>query len=153
MEKYNFQYCQKIIIVSQDKTKVLLCKRKEEKDYNGVFSFAGGKMETTDDSIIEGIKREKKEELGKKFKLKLFQTFSINVLFRKKDGSSMILPHYLAVHQGGEVNLNSSEYSECKWIKIDELEKFEPKIPNIPEMVRQILRLEKVSDEKDFIVI
>ena len=64
MEQYNFQYCQKIVVLSKDRTKVLLCKRKGEADYDGIFSFIGGKMETTDISIIEGLKREKDEETG-----------------------------------------------------------------------------------------
>ena len=83
MEKYKFQYCPKIIVISKNKTNVLLCKRKGERDYDEVFSFAGGKMETADASIAEGIKREKNEELGENFKVKLFQTFSLNILFRQ----------------------------------------------------------------------
>ena len=39
---YNFQYCQKIVVLSKDKNKVLLCKRKGEADYDGTFSFIGG---------------------------------------------------------------------------------------------------------------
>jgi isopentenyldiphosphate isomerase len=65
----------------------------------------------------------------------------------------MIPAHYLAIHENGEVELNNEEYSEYKWVKIEELNKFEPKIQNIPEMVQQILRLEKIADEKDFILI
>ncbi len=153
MEKYNFQYCPKIVVLSSDKTKVLVCKRKGENDYDGVFSFAGGKMETTDASIIEGIKREKNEELGENFKVKLFHTFSLNILFRKKDGSTMIPSHYLAIHKNGEVELSTEEYSEYKWVLISDLEKFEPKIQNIPEMVSQIQRLDKIANEKDFVLV
>ena len=153
MNKYEFQYCQKIIILSKDKTKVLLCKRKGEADYDEVFSFAGGKMENTDVSIINGLKREKDEELGKDFILKLFQTFSFNMLFRKKDGNVMILPHYLAFHEEGNINLNINEYSEYEWVEILDLEKFEPKIGNITETLNEVLRLEKISTDKDFVFI
>lgn len=111
MEKYNFLYCQKIVVLSKDETSVLLCKRKGETDYDGTFSFIGGKMETTDESIVEGIKREKDEEVGQNFRIMLYPKFSFNSLFRKKDGSSMILPHYLAIYVDGEINLNE-EYSE-----------------------------------------
>ena len=114
MEKYNFQYCQKIIILSKDRTKVLLCKRNGEADYDGVFSFIGGKMETTDESIVKGIEREKNEEVGKDFKINLYKKFSLNMLFRKKDGNAMVLPHYLAIYESGEVDLNKDEYSEYK---------------------------------------
>ena len=153
MEKYHFQYCQKIIIISQDKTKTLLCKRKGEADYDGIFSFVGGKMETTDESLIDGLRREKIEEIGNDFKIKLLQTFSLNKLYRKKDGNTLILPHYLAIYQIGEVHLNTDEYSEYKWVEIKELEKFEPKVPNIPEVLEELLRLEKIATEEDFILI
>jgi len=153
MQQYNFQYCPKIIVLSKDRTTVLLCKRKGEADYDGVFSFPGGKMETTDQSIVEGIQREKNEELGEQFKISLLQIFSLNILFRKKDGNAMIVPHYIAFHQGGEISLSQEEYSEYKWVTITELDAFGPKIENIPEMVRQVLRLAEISSEKDFGVI
>jgi len=41
---------------------VLLCKRQGETELNEIFTFIGGKMETTDDSILQGLKREKDEE-------------------------------------------------------------------------------------------
>jgi ADP-ribose pyrophosphatase YjhB (NUDIX family) len=98
--KYNFQYCQKIVVFSQDFTKVLLCKRKDEADYNGVYSFIGGKMEATDEDIITAIQREKNEEVGENFKVKIYTEFSNNLIFKKKSGDYMILPHYLAIHVG-----------------------------------------------------
>ena len=152
MEEYNFQYCQKIIVLSKDKNRVLLCKRMGEADYDGVFSFIGGKMENTDLSIISGLKREKDEEVGAKFQILLYPTFSLNLLFRKKDGNSMILPHYLAIYDKGDIELNE-EYSEHQWIEIDKLNEFEPKIPGIPEVVNELLRLEKIAKEKEFILI
>ena len=153
MEEYNFQYCQKIIVLSKDKTKVLLCKRKGESDYDGVFSFIGGKMDAEDLSIVEALKREKDEEVGKNFRIKIYPTFTLNLLFKKKDGNSMILPHYLAIHQDGEVDLNDEEYSEYQWVEIDKLHEFEPKIPTIPEMVNELSRLEKIAEEKEFVLI
>ena len=152
MEKYNFQYCQKIVVLSKDKNKVFLCKRKGEVDYDGIFSFIGGKMEITDISIIKGLKREKDEEVGADFKIKLYPKFSLNLLFRKKDGNSMILPHYLAIHESGDVNLNE-EYSDYQWVEIKDLNEFEPKISTIPEIVNELLRLEKIADEEEFILI
>lgn len=149
MQKYCFQYCQKIVVFSQDQKSVLLCKRKGEVDYDGTFSFIGGKMETSDESILAGLQREKNEEVGINFRIKIFTTFTHNVLFRKKDGSSMILPHYLAIHENGEVEL-SEEYSEFKWVEIDKLSEFEPKIPNIDVMVSLVDRLNKSSENGDF---
>ena len=152
MEKYNFQYCQKIVVLSKDRAKTLLCRRKGEADFDGVFSFIGGKMETTDLSLLDGLKREKDEEVGESFKIKIYPTFTSSLLFVKKDGHKMIIPHYLAIHESGEAKLNE-EYSEYQWIKIDKLEEFEPKIPGIPEMVNRLLRLEKIAKEKEFVLI
>ncbi|MDP3989884.1 MAG: NUDIX hydrolase [archaeon] len=152
MEQYNFQYCQKIVVLSSDQTKVLLCKRKGEADYDGIFSFIGGKMETTDENIIEGLQREKNEEVGENFKIKIYPKFSYNLLFRKKAGNSMILPHYLAIHLEGEVILNE-EYSEYQWVSIKNLSEFEPKISSILDTVKEVLRLQDLSKEEEYIVI
>lgn len=37
----SFQYCQKIIVFSEDRSSVLLAKRKGEADYNDIYSFIG----------------------------------------------------------------------------------------------------------------
>lgn len=134
-----FQYCQKLIVLSEDKTKVLLAKRKGEADYDGTFSFIGGKMETTDESIVAGMKREKDEEIGTDVKVRLFPDETHNLLFRKKDGSSMILPHIPGVYISGEINLNE-EYSEYRWVPIAELDTFEPMIEGIPELTQWAVR-------------
>ncbi len=151
-EKYNFQYCPKIVVFSSDLKKVLLCKRKGENDYDGIYSFIGGKMENSDDDIVSAIKREKNEEVGKDFKIQLYHEFSNNLTFHKKDGSYMILPHYFAKHLEGEVKLNY-EYSEYKWVRIEDLKKFEPKIPNIPESVSKLLKLGKAIKDEDLNII
>lgn len=135
MDTTLFQYCQKLVVLSQDKTKVLLAKRKGEADYNEVYSFIGGKMETTDESILAGMKREKDEEIGKEARIAVLQNETYNLLFRKKDGNSMILPHIASIFVSGTITL-SDEYSEYVWVPIDELDSFEPKIQNIPELSR-----------------
>jgi glycine/serine hydroxymethyltransferase len=50
-----FQYCPKLVLFSSDWEKVLLARRHSEADYDGTFSFTGGKIETTDKSIQAGI--------------------------------------------------------------------------------------------------
>lgn len=152
MEKFCFQYCQKIVVFSNDKQSVLLCRRKNEADYDGVFSFIGGKMETNDESILAGLQREKNEEVGENFKIKIFPKFTHNILFRKNDGSSMILPHYLAIYESGEIKLND-EYSEFKWIEVNKLSKFEPKIPGVDSVVKLLKELNKISKNYEFILI
>ena len=152
MNKYLFQNCQKIVVFSKDRSKVLLCRRKGEADYDGVFSFIGGKMETTDGSILAGLKREKNEEVGPSFKIRIYPIYSVNHYFVKKDGSHMILPHYYAIYESGNMRLNE-EYSEYKWIPVIELDTFEPKIPTIPAVVKHLLRISDSFLENEFEVI
>jgi hypothetical protein len=109
-------------------------------------------METTDQSILAGLKREKDEEVGPSFKIKVFPFFTTNILFTKKDGSAMILPHIYAIHLEGEIQL-SEEYSEYKWVKLDEIDKFEPKINTIPDVLNKFALLKKILSETKFEVI
>jgi len=149
--KYNFLYIPKLIIFSEDTMKVLLAKRKGEADYDGAFSFIGGKMETSDGSIVEAIRREKTEEIGEAAKIRVYLPATNNVLFRKSDGSQCILPHYLAMFAGGEIKLNEDEYSEYRWAAVDDLSTLNPKIENIPDMVNWALALKSFADTKDFV--
>lgn len=150
---YNFQYCPKMIIFSKDGESILLCKRQGEADYDGTFSFPGGKIETTDGGFIEGVNREKDEELGTDFKVTIFPTFTTNVFFTKNDGSIMVIPHMYCVHEGGEISLNKEEYSEYAWVSIEDLDDFEPKIKNIPKLVNTVLRLKDIMLETETITI
>ena len=101
-----FQYCQKLVVFSSDLKKVLLARRKGEADYDGVYSLIGGKMETTDKSILAGIKREKDEEIGVNTKVNILPNETYNILFRKNDGNSMILPHIPAIFVKGKIIIN-----------------------------------------------
>lgn len=152
MEKYAFQYCQKIVIFSPDKLQVLLCKRKGEADYDGMYSFIGDKMEITDATLLAGLQREKNEEIGAACKLKIYPTYSTNHYFVKKDGSHMILPHYFAIHISGPITLND-EYSDYQWVPLDKLLMFKPKIPTIPDVVEKLLRVSNIFTEKEFVLI
>lgn len=148
--KYNFQYCPKAVLFSEDWQKVLLAKRYGEADYDGTFSFIGGKMETTDESILAALKREKDEEIGASARVRVHLRNMQNILFRKKDGSAMIVPHYLAQYIGGDIHLNTEEYSEYAWVPVDELESFEPKIANIPDFVTWANQLRVSLQLEDF---
>ncbi len=128
-----FQYCQKLIILSADKQAVLLAKRKGEADYDGTYSFIGGKMETADKTLLDGMKREKNEEIGENTIISILPNESYNLLFRKKDGNTMILPHIAGIYVSGDVTINE-EYSDYKWVSLAELDSFEPKIDNITEL-------------------
>lgn len=147
-----YQYCQKIIVFSEDRKKVLLGKRQGEQDYDGTFSFVGGKIEHTDGSILEGLRREKNEELGEDFKIRINPEISHGRYYVKKDGNHMILPHYYSEYVSGEMNVNE-EYSECTWFDISELDDLEPKVENIPDTVRLMLRMSENFLEEEFEVI
>lgn len=147
-----FQYCQKLIILSADKKSVLLAKRKGEADYDGTFSFIGGKMETTDADMVAGMKREKNEEIGNNAKVKILPYETYNIFFRKKDGNSMILPHIAGIFVSGEISIND-EYSEYRWVPIAELDSFEPKIANIPEFTNWALQKVISADDTKFVEI
>jgi ADP-ribose pyrophosphatase YjhB (NUDIX family) len=148
-ENLLFQYCQKLVVISQDKKSVLLARRKGEADYNGTYSFIGGKMETTDASLTAGMQREKNEEIGAGVRLRIIPSQSYNVLFRKRDGNSMVLPHIAAQYIGGTIQL-SEEYSDYAWVPISQLAGFEPKIENIPQAVHWALGMLDAADEADF---
>lgn len=130
MDETHFQYCPKLAVFNAARTELLLCRRRGEADYDQVFSLIGGKMEHKDASIEEAIRREKDEEVGSKFRVRLLQHLSVDVLFTKKDGNRMILPHFYAEHVSGEIVL-SDEYSEFRWISVDRLEACAPMIENI----------------------
>lgn len=154
MNELLFQYCPKIVLLSEDKTNVLLARRKGEEDYDGTFSFIGGKTETTDESLIAGLKREKDEEIGEAAHVSICASFSCySELFRKKDGNTMVLPHHVAIFKGGNIVLNSNEYAAFEWVPVDTLEAFEPKIENIPTAVGRALKLLSILHDQDFVKI
>lgn len=152
MNNLFFQYCPKLAVFSRDGKKVLLCRRKGEQDYDGVFSLIGGKMERKDSSILEALRREKTEEVGVNFRVKVLPLYSVDVSFLKKDGSYMILPHFLAQHTRGDIILND-EYSEYVWVDLVDLSKYEPKIANISWIVPALARLRPLVAEEDFVEI
>ena len=137
-DKLLFQYCQKIVVFSQDFKSVLLAKRKGEADYDGVYSFIGGKMETTDSGFVNGLTREKNEEAGEGFQILINPQITFNEMFVKKDGNSMVLPHYFAIYDSGAVVIND-EYSDYAWVAVSELATFQPLIPTIPPIVDKML--------------
>lgn len=152
MNELMFQYCPKLAVLNRAGTEVLLCRRKGEQDYDGVFSLIGGKMEHGDDSIIAALHREMSEEVGVDFKVDVLPYPSIDVFFVKKDGNRMILPHFLAYHISGDIVLNN-EYSEYAWVRLNHLSEFEPKIPNISWIVSSLARLRSTVADSDLIAI
>lgn len=147
-----FQYCQKIVLFRHNDTEVLLARRQGEADYDGTYTFIGGKMETTDASILEGLRREKNEEVGDTFQIRINPMVSYNVHFVKNSGQHMILPHYYAEYIKGDIQL-SDEYDDCQWVPLSELSQFSPKVENIPQITATLLASKRVFESNDFVVI
>jgi ADP-ribose pyrophosphatase YjhB (NUDIX family) len=142
-----FQYCPKVAVFRDDT--LLLCKRRGEADYDGVFSLIGGKLEHKDKSIIDGIRREVGEEVGSDLRLSVLTRLSLNTMFQKRDGNAMILPHYYARYVGGEITLND-EYSEYAWARLSELGTFSPMIENIRWIAPTLRRFAAAATPDDF---
>jgi len=142
-----FQYCQKLVVFNKDYSKVLLAKRKGEADYDGVYSFIGGKMETTDTDLRAGIRREVTEEIGTDVQIEVLLDFSFNEFYRKKSGDSMVLPHHIARYLDGEIKL-SDEYSDFAWVNVDDIDKFEPKIDTVASIVKKCKKVIGYFEDK-----
>lgn len=138
-----FQYCQKLVIFSRDMDKVLLAKRKGEADFDGVYSFIGGKMETTDTSILEGMYREKCEEIGENNIISIYLDLVHHELFIKKSGDVMILPHYICIFEEGEIELNE-EYSNYEWFDVGSINEVENVIPTVVTIVEKFLNFKDI---------
>lgn len=149
MDTTLFQYCQKIVLFSQDGSAVLLARRRGEADYDGVFSFIGGKLESTDGGLVNGLRREKNEEIGSAAKIAVVTSISVNEYFVKTNGQAMVLPHYYARFISGEIMLND-EYSEYRWVNLRELDRFEPKIETVASMVEAVQKIMRVATEADY---
>lgn len=147
--EYNFQYCQKIVLFDAHE-RVLLARRQGEEDFDGTYSFIGGKMEVTDGELIDGLRREKEEEIGRRAIVLVAPHISYNVLYRKKNGSSMVLPHVYGRYEGGEIDLNE-EYSDYKWVDPTELEDFGPKIDTVEDAVKCVQSIKRIVTESDLV--
>ena len=152
MPKLDFQYCPKLAVFDRDRARILLCRRKGEQDYDGTYSLIGGKMEHSDPSILAAVKREKDEEVGHAFKVRIYDKISVDVNFGKKDGSRMILPHYYCEYLEGNVVL-SDEYSDYRWVPLDELFALEPMIDNIRWIAPLLKKVSTIAQQEDFEVI
>lgn len=144
-----FQYCPKLVVLNEDDSTLLLCRRAGEADYDATFSLIGGKIEHKDSTIVAGIQREKTEEIGGA-SLELALPFCINAEFAKSDGSRMILPHFYARYLGGEIVINS-EYSEYRWVALSELDDVSPLIENVPSIVRTMCEMRRTIPSLEWV--
>jgi NADH pyrophosphatase NudC (nudix superfamily) len=148
-----FHYCPKLIVFSKDKKSILMARRTGEADYDGVYTFIGGKSEVSDGGLLVGLQREKNEEIGPDAKLKVCYMMSCyQVWYTKKDGNSMVLPHHIAIYQGGDIKLNPEEYDDYKWVLVKDVDKF-AQIPANPPAVKAALRYLSLLTDEDFVEI
>lgn len=102
--------------------KVFLPKRAESKKFlPGVFELPGGHVDFGE-SIIEGLKREIKEELG--MDIEVGDSFYAFTYSNEIKGSHSIEVIYFASFSqpNEDIKLNPDDHSEYKWIAEDELD-------------------------------
>lgn len=145
MRALTVELCPKLVVVDEGRDALLLCRRHGEEDLDGHFSFVGGKLEEDDQSLLSGIAREIREELGGSVRLDVLLPFSVDVLFTKSSGVRMTLPHFYARYVGGELALNAEEYSEARWVPFAEIERVRPLVGNIPAIARQLKAIRQAS--------
>ena len=151
-EKYLFVVCQKIAVFRNNDTEVLLAKRSGEEDFDSTYAYIVGKMEMGDNGIVGSLRREKNEEIGEQAKISVYPLVSYNVHFVKKNGHHVILPHYYARYESGEILLGE-EYSDYKWVKVKDLSSFKPMIENIVEISDRLLEIKATARVSDFVSI
>ena len=101
--------------------KVFLPKRAETKKFlPGVFELPGGHIEYGED-IVEGLKREVREELG--MDIKVGDPFSVFTYTNEIKGSHSIEVDYFAsfVNSLDEIKINPEDHSEFGWFSEEEI--------------------------------
>ena len=145
--------CPKVALVDELTESVLLCRRTGEQDYDAHFSLVGGKLHEDDGSLAEGIRRELREELGDRVRGSIHLGCSVDVLFTKTSGDRMLLPHYYARFDGGQIDLNPAEYDEMRWVPVSALRATSPLIENVPAIVERLASLRACMPESEFVEI
>lgn len=95
----------------------------QSNDFSG-WETPGGRLEVGEE-IVDGLKREIKEETGLSVKILFpFNAFSANV--ERED--SIIGINYLAEYNGGEVKIDINEHSCYQWIDMSNMRKLKDSI-------------------------
>ncbi len=98
--------------------KLLICRRKDDSEYNGYFEFPGGKVEAGENDIL-ALKRELTEELS----IDADITRLIDESFFEYKDFTIDLLLFEVNHFDRDITLNV--HSECKWIEFNELEDYQ----------------------------
>lgn len=99
------------------------------------WNFPSGRIEYGED-ILESAQREVKEETGLEVRL-ISSTGVYNFVSSTND--QVILFHFIGEVTGGSLQLEEEEITDSKWIKLNDLAKFENEDFREPMVVKQII--------------
>ena len=99
------------------------------------WNFPSGHIEYGED-ILYSAWREVKEETG--LEVKLIGTTGV-YNFISSTNNQVILFHFIGEVTGGSINLEENEISDSKWIKLNDLVKFENEDLREPGVLKQII--------------
>jgi 8-oxo-dGTP diphosphatase len=121
-----------VVIVVNDKNKILLIKRSKTDEWMPLhWSFPGGHIEKGE-TPYKAAKRELKEETALEAK-----NIKYAGIRKTKNGKMYI---YLCEEFNGDIKLNY-EHSDSMWIKYDDISELEDKTPFIKEIVATALEI------------
>ena len=114
----------KALIKNKDSFLILKTADSDQNNNLSGWETPGGRLEIGEE-IVNGLKREIKEETGLSVKIFFpFNAFSANV--GKED--SIVGINYLAEYIGGEIRIDTNEHSRYQWINISDIRKLKDSI-------------------------
>jgi len=114
----------KALIKNKDSFLVLKTTDSNQSNNLSGWETPGGRLEVGEE-IIDGLKREIKEETGLIVKILFpFNAFSANV--GRED--SIIGINYLAEYSEGEVKIDTNEHSNYRWLNMSDIRKLKDSI-------------------------
>lgn len=114
----------KALIKNKDFFLILKTTDSDQNNNLSGWETPGGRLEVGEE-IIDGLKREIKEETGLSVKILFpFNAFSANI--GRED--SIIGINYLAEYNGGEIRIDTNEHSHYQWINISDIRKLKDSI-------------------------
>ncbi|MFS8351638.1 DNA mismatch repair protein MutT [Bacillus cereus] len=123
-----------VVSVSIFKDDEILMIKENKPTVIGKWNFPGGRIEYGE-NILHAARREVKEETG--FDVQLNSTTGV-YNFISSTNNQVILFHFNADVTGGSLYLEEEEISDSKWIKINELVKFDNEELREPKVLKQI---------------
>ncbi len=105
-------------IIKNNDNKILIAKRNHLKDQGDLYEFPGGKVEKNE-TYEEALKREIKEELD--MDIEVLNKFDEEIFEYPEKTIKLIA--FNSLYIGNHLKMN--EHEDLRWVKIDELNKFE----------------------------